>query len=736
MTGLELLVEPVAEGIASLALNLLPRVGSQAVCEVQNLFFNASRKYVHAYRKRHCQLKVLGMREPVDLTQVYTGVKFLDEDDILGFESTQALERQYRRTRFRSCIGRRNSNGKRSGIDVANEKQYLMVLGGPGAGKSTFLRKLGLEALRTFHREQTIYHHRKIPVLLELKRFEADDIDIAMLIAEEFGNCGFPAPNEFVQQALKQGKLLILLDGLDEVPTENLDNVICTIQDFVDRYDQNRFVGSCRTAAYHGGFTRFSDVGMADFDDDQIKQFINNWFSSEQDTERAISQKCWETLQEEKNRAAKELAHTPLLLTFLCLVYDRSQRFPANRSSLYQRALRILLEEWAAEKRINRDEIYEGLSIELEESLLSEIAYAGFEADQLFFSRRELTAQIKDFLASNLNVPKTLDGEAVLQAIEVQQGILVERAEDAYSFSHLTLQEYLTAQCLADNRHWNQVVSTYATDRRWREVLLLTPGLLTGKQGTNLFLKALEQRANQCLSSIKLQRLVQWATVATAGSMGSFNAAAKRVSAIYLALALNRELNRELARTHILERARALALALDPAHAHVIDINLARTLTLNHALTRVQAFDLDISRAIARGITLTKRFARLNILASVNCLELLKRLQTLKSSIPTQETSEYQKQIFQTRVLRLWFNALGISPDDWQLSPADIQSLADYFYICELMIRCKQMAVRVSPGIWANIETCMVTIPTEHKTIAETEWLGLNTLPTPLVQQA
>lgn len=123
MTGLELLAEPVAEGIASFALDLLPKAGGKAIAEVQNLFFNASRKYVQTYRKRHCQLKVLGMREPVDLAQVYTGVKFLDEDDILGFESPQALERQYRQTRFRSCIGRRNDGEKRSGIDVANEKQ-------------------------------------------------------------------------------------------------------------------------------------------------------------------------------------------------------------------------------------------------------------------------------------------------------------------------------------------------------------------------------------------------------------------------------------------------------------------------------------------------------------------------------------------------------------------------------------------------------------------------------------
>ncbi|MEM1241228.1 MAG: NACHT domain-containing protein [Cyanobacteria bacterium P01_H01_bin.26] len=734
MTGLELLAEPVAEGIASFAVDLLPKVGGKAVSDVQSLFFNASRKYVDTYRKRHCQLKVLGMREPVDLARVYTGVKFLDEDDVLGFESPQALERQYRQTRFRSCIGRRNEGGKRSGIDVANKKQYLMVLGGPGTGKSTFLRKLGLEALRTFHYEHHTYNHRQIPVLLELKRFESDQIDIRRLIAEEFANCGFPGPSDFVHSALKQGKLLILLDGLDEVPTTNLENVVWTIQDFVDRYDQNRFVASCRTAAYHGGFTRFNDVGMADFDDEQIHQFINNWFSSAQDAERATSQKCWEILQEKKNAAAKELAHTPLLLTFLCLVYDRSQRFPTNRSCLYQKALRILLEEWAAEKRINRDEIYEGLSIELEESLLSEIAYVGFESDQLFFSRRELTAQIKDFLASNLNVPKTLDGEAVLQAIEVQQGILVERAEDAYSFSHLTLQEYLTAQCLADNNHWDKAISNYAMDRRWREVLLLAPGLLTGKQGANHFLETLERRANHCLGSVKLQRLVQWATVVTADSVGCFNPVAKRVSAIYLALALNRELNRELARTCTLDRARTLALALDPDHARAIDVNLARTLNLNHTPTRAHGLDLDLTRAVARGITLTKRFARLNILSSINCLELLKMLQKLKLIIPTQATSEYQKQMFQAKLLKLWFNTLGIWPDDWQLSPADAQALADYFYICELMVRCKQLAVRVSPQVWAGIESRMVTVPAQRSLLAEPGLMS--PLHSPLLQQA
>jgi predicted NACHT family NTPase len=176
---------------------------------------------------------------------------------------------------------------------------------------------------------------------LELKTFKDDKVDIQKQIVAEFATCGFPEPEKFTENALKQGKLLILLDGLDEVPKVNTNAVITQIEDFVDRYDKNRFISSCRIAAYRSKFRRFFDVAMADFDNEQISEFINNWFRSEKDKLMGTAQKCWELLQNDENEAAMELARTPLLLTFLCLVYDRSQGFSSNRSSLYSKALRI-----------------------------------------------------------------------------------------------------------------------------------------------------------------------------------------------------------------------------------------------------------------------------------------------------------------------------------------------------------------------------------------------------------
>ncbi len=164
------------------------------------------------------------------------------------------------------------------------------------------------------------------------------------------------------------------------------------------------------------------------------------------------------------------------MLTFLCLVYDREQTLPSKRSTLYERALNIILHEWSAQKRLKRDPIYEGFHPELEKLMLAKIAYDSFEQDQLFFSKDVVTEKIAAFLSDTLDAPKYLDADKVLTAIEVQQGILVERATDAYSFSHLTLQEYLTALHIVEEQKEKELVDEHLMDERWREVFLLVVG--------------------------------------------------------------------------------------------------------------------------------------------------------------------------------------------------------------------------------------------------------------------
>jgi hypothetical protein len=709
----------------------------------QRLIERAAEHYAGNYTNRHGVIKVLGMRDPVPLESIYTAVQFLDRDGLRRFDSIDQLEKAFRE-------GDRSFQTKtkqQNGLKVANDKQYLMLLGCPGAGKSTFLRRIGLEALKG---EDGEYIHECIPVFLELKNLTAE-VDLTQAIAQEFRICNFPAPERVTTKLLEAGSLLILLDGLDEVPTQHLDQAIQKIQNFVDQYDKNRFIASCRVAAYRHNFRRFSDVAMAEFNPGQIKEFITNWFNSDADREANTAQNCWALLQKPDYRAARELAQSPLLLTLLCLVYDSSQNFPQNRSVLYRKALRVLLEEWAAEKRIMTDAIYQGMSTELEEVLLSEIAARGFEANRLFFSQREVVEQIKFFLADNLNAPRHLNGEAVLDAIAIQQGILVERAQDVFSFSHLTLQEYLTAQYIDDHHGIQDLVTQHLSEERWQEVFLLVAGLMRG--GADALLQAMAVEAQRLIHTAKLQALLGWADRIThavlepnpedaverapsparsspapappaqrpapaAGTPGDrgLDPAAKRCavlglavlndSAIRLMHQLNPTLGNTLDLARTLANTRPLSAVLRPEQAH------ATLLTRSLAIALAQPLPArPMGQAIAKRLshTVLEEMAQHQLFHPSRIQVLTLRLQQLHSQAPDIRQPAAAHQAFYHRVSQVWFTTLRLDPNWMSLSPEELQRLNQYFYATGLITACKQAAIRVSPQTWGAIAASLLT---------------------------
>lgn len=776
MTGFEPLIAAATTGVTSIVTDIIKKEGTNAFTKLlsQDLsngakqkIFNASKKYIENYTKRHCTLKVLGMREPVSLDDVYTAVVLLDSAGRQSFTSIEELEKAYRENPIRTLS--RNPDKKRIGVKVANNTQFLMVLGAPGAGKSTFLRKIGLEALKV---NKGGYKYRCLPVLLELKRFTEDQIDVQQLIVNEFKLCGFPNPKGFTEKALKQGKLLILLDGLDEVPTAKRDTVIDIIQDFVDQYDQNRFISSCRIAAYRNNFRRFTDVVMAEFGDDQIEKYIQNWFHSEEDLKSETAKRYWKLLKKTENSAAKELAHTPLLLTFLCLVYDRSQAISNNRSTLYRKALRILLEEWAAEKRIMPEEIYQGLDVQLEEILLTEIAYERFEADRLFMTQDDLVNSIKNFLATNLNAPQHLSGEKVLNSIAIQQGILVERAEDIFSFSHLTLQEYLAAKYIVDNNRVNLLVEQHFADKNWREIFLLVSGsMLHGNGADTLFLE-MGKRVQQISLKPKLQKLLQWVnralvpqdsvdnslllrmammTFASAsildldtildfandliGDLATVldrvrsskidgNATTVRVRDIDLALALDLAFDSDpyiaLGRTctidndstigsaFILALARAIALALD--FASTLDLELISAVDSVHALKRARALDTSLNLDLA----FTHIFARIllhykeSIFTGISSSDFRKIFASIQTKRPSITEPRVKHKEFADQIFSLQYKFFHIKESMLNFGQEEASLLESYLYMNTLIIQCKKEAIRVSPDTWKSVAQRML----------------------------
>jgi thiol-disulfide isomerase/thioredoxin len=675
---------------AELYINIL---GIDLDQKTKKLIYQASKQYILNYQKRYNRLRVLGMSQSVNLDDIYTEVQCLQPDEIWHFESVKGLQKFYRQN---NRIFFNEEAKKIDGIQVANEQKYLMILGAPGAGKSTFLRKIGLEAIKG---KSGQIQRKCIPILIELKQFTNIDINIYELIKQEFIAINLPFSEEFLAEGLEKGKLLILLDGLDEVPNINFNFAIKKIKKFVNKYHQNCFIISCRTAAYRNKFKDFKEFVIADFDDKQIQQFINNWFYSAVDRKLCTAEKCWNIIKGEK--ATKELARTPLLLTFLCLEYDESQDLPKKRATLYGNALDILLRRWASEKRLPTDQVYRQLGIDLEKIMLSEIAYDNFVSDKLFFSQPEVLNKIRKFLASNDNAPKNLDAGKVLDAITIEQGILVERARDVYLFSHLTLQEYLTAQYIDDRRLIEKLVTEHLTDKRWKEVFLLVAGVMRG--GADELLLLMEKEAQKYINTPKLQALLNWAEEVTVGSQGDYKPLGKRAVAI--------------ANANVIAYANSFAYAefINYTEGNIIVYAEAITIAIAKAIDNIYAYAIAVAEAINKdaiddAIEYTNRLEEFKIFNNVNFTVLINQLEALKAQIPCDQTPREVYRVFVNSLRQTLFKAFHLTPEMINLSQLEAQALEYYLYANYLIIQCKDSALFVSRETWEAIEARMLLV--------------------------
>lgn len=243
---------------------------------------------------------------------------------------------------------------------------------------------------------------------------------------------------------------------------------------------------------------------------------------------------------------------------------------------------------------------------------------------------------------------------------------------------------------------------------------------MPGKVGADKLLTAMEQEASKCLQAPKLQQLVRWADFSTQSSDKSSKPSARKLGTIFLSRILSLPLSRPLL-IHDLSYIHSLSRAL------VHDRKIVHDRKLSSILSRVYGFTIGISRSNDRSLhlspknshTIAREFKDADIFTKVDFDELLYSLNALSEKKQKSGTSKAARKKIVGELYELWFSALGLDSQTAMLSKPESQSLADYFYICELMIRCKEGATRVSPEVWEGIEARILTVPATSETSAD-----------------
>jgi hypothetical protein len=399
---------------------------------------------------------------------------------------------------------------------------------------------------------------------------------------------------------------------------------------------------------------------------------------------------------------------------------------PANRSELYRHALEILMERWAASKRVHHEPVYRELHARLEVQMLADIAAPACRDNQYFFTRRELIDSITHFLRQELNAPKHLDGEQVLQAIEVQQGLIVQRAQDAWSFSHLTLQEYLTAIWHEDPQRLAELVRMHLFDVRWREVFILLAGVV--RKADDLLLRMQQSAENQLGNAIGLLR---WASNKPLPQEDAEQTAARRAFALALAFDIGQamELDRMLTEEFDprLERDFAVSLIFNRIEARSLDFDchLARGLVRELGISPdlAHGFNLDCGFVWAQAHGQARDFFvghannlldAFTALASTRILSgnwdgVGPQVQALRGQL-RQDASFGDALKVWKQLLALFVKTLRLPAEPRELVQ-DRARLEKYLSTCQLLVHCKNAATRVSRSVWEDICQRMLNPP-------------------------
>jgi predicted NACHT family NTPase len=351
---------------------------------------------------------------------------------------------------------------------------------------------------------------------------DLENFSLFCYIKQEFYQCGITNQNT-VEELLKYGRVLILLDGLDEVSEKHIEKTIKEVQDFCQKYHRNHFIMSCRIAAqqYDNFKKDFTYVEVADFNQDQIEFFAQNWFKAidvkSSENGQAKAKQFIDKLSQEDNQQIRELAVTPILLGLTCLVFQKKGNFPSDRAELYKEGIEILLRTWDESRNIERDTIYKKLSIEHKKNLLLEVASQTFINERYFFKKDEILSYIAKYVRRISSViystpPEEAhliqDSANILRAIEVHHGLLVERFHNIYSFSHLTFQEYFTAQAVTLHKETFDYAVNNLFKKNWRETFLLASNIFGSAD--SLLLASKKQSDTLLSSNEKIQSFLNW----------------------------------------------------------------------------------------------------------------------------------------------------------------------------------------------------------------------------------
>ncbi|MFV1980058.1 MAG: CHAT domain-containing protein [Rhodothermia bacterium] len=186
----------------------------------------------------------------------------------------------------------------------------LLILGEPGAGKTTLMLTLVRDLVAAWHEDSS----RRLPAVFSLSSWKTGSGDLADWIVSELSN-KYQIPEKFARPWLADGRFTLVLDGLDVVRSEHRGSCLDAINEIAVTRAGRSLVVTCRFREYSelapkrlalGGAVRLQELSR-----DDILATLEQAGSDLEGLHAVVS----------KDTAWQVVAETPVLLAMIVKAY-------------------------------------------------------------------------------------------------------------------------------------------------------------------------------------------------------------------------------------------------------------------------------------------------------------------------------------------------------------------------------------------------------------------------------
>lgn len=368
---------------------------------------------------------------------------------------------------------------------------------------------------------RTTSWRERVPFLIRLRQCRGGSLPSPLEFPELISQALGGPPADWVMSVLKEGRALLLLDGVDEIPNSHREITRRGIADLVAQYPTAYFVISTRPRAVDPDWLAslgFREARINPLSDLDRARFVDRWHEAvcEELKERGKAAADLADLadslkkQLEDNPEVARLATNPLLCAMICGLHrDRRQKLPERQRQLCEDLCQALLHRRERESGLDLAEFpepYRRLDYPQKRAAVQELAhhmvlneYSSLPTEE---AQEQIGRALKQFPGHSAD-----DAHVVTDSLVERSGILREESPGEISFIHNAFKELLAGDYFAGEGSAG-LLANHVLDPTWQPVILFAVAVDLRGFATKVIKRILEPTSKISKADLRARQLM------------------------------------------------------------------------------------------------------------------------------------------------------------------------------------------------------------------------------------